>query len=56
MSLTSWLSNLGPMLKLKIPFDGWLRLRKPRVEIDVYEPPESDMLDRMRRAEGKEDK
>jgi hypothetical protein len=55
MSLRDFLSNLGPMLKLKIPFDGWFRLRKPRVEIDAYDPPDQDVLDRMRKAEGKQD-
>ena len=43
------------MLKLKIPFDGWFRLRKPRVDVGVYEPPDTDMVDRLRRAEGKQD-
>ena len=54
MSLRDFFSNLGPMLTLKIPFLGWRR-GKPRVELDVYEPPDQDMLDRMRKAEGKQD-
>ena len=55
MSLRDFLSNLGPMLKLKIPFDGWFRLRKPRGEIENFEPPFDAMVQRMREADGKQD-
>ena len=54
MSFRDFLSNIGPIVTLKIPLLGRL-FGRPRVEIDVYQAPDQDMLDRMRKAEGKQD-
>jgi hypothetical protein len=54
VSLRDFLSNLGPMLVLKIPFLGRV-FGKPRVEVDRFEPPFDAMVQRMREADGKQD-
>ena len=53
MSFADWLGNLGPILWLRIKFGAG----KPRVDADIgsYTPPDAEIVDRMRRAEGKQE-